>query len=50
MIGFGIFNLITFLMECSCMAPLTPVVMGLLYLKHSQHQVLVSKGLSLYGL
>ena len=30
MIGFEISNLIVFFMECSCMAPLTPVVMGLL--------------------
>ena len=50
MIGFGIFNLIIFLMECSCLALLTPDVMGLLYQKHSQHQVLVLKGLSFSGL
>ena len=27
MVGFGIFRLISLLMECSCMAPLTFVVM-----------------------
>ena len=32
MMDFGIFNLVSFSMECSCMAPLTPAVMVMMRL------------------